>query len=270
MDSNFNVSKYDAAHNSLVSLSDSYANHIKTYISFKHLDSDQTVYFKAFITNLVETFNADWTRESIYGRVDPVPIYAQTQRSISLNLTVPADSIGEAYENLGRVQKLVQFLYPSYVSNGDESRTITKSPLIRLKAMNLVSKGDTPPVNDSSEEVKSPSQYYDEYTSDAHPDQGLLGFINGLTVMHNLENEAGVFEKAQNTVLAKQIDISLTFMPVHEQSPAAPFSTFPYNVDLQQSTGINLDLWHGTSLSGSTAAEANDQAAEQGALNNVK
>ena len=59
MDSTFNVSKYDAADNSLVSLSDSYANHIKTYISFKHLDSGQTVYFKAFITNLVETFSSD-------------------------------------------------------------------------------------------------------------------------------------------------------------------------------------------------------------------
>jgi len=255
MDSNFNVSEYSGSSNSLVSLSDSYANHIKTYISFKHLDSDQTVYFKAFITNLVETFSAGWTPESIYGRVDPVPIYAQTQRSISLNLTVPADSIGEAYENLGRVQKLVQFLYPSYVSNGDESRTITKSPLIRLKAMNLVSKGSTP-----SAKGESPSQYYDEYTSDAHPDQGLLGFVNGLTVMHNLENDAGVFEKAQNTVLTKQIDISLTFMPIHEQNPSAEGSTFPYNVQLQ--SDVKIDEWYGTSLAEteSTAAEANDQA----------
>ena len=274
MDSNFNVSKYDAAHNSLVSLSDSYANHIKTYISFKHLDSDQTVYFKAFITNLVETFNADWTRESIYGRVDPVPIYAQTQRSISLNLTVPADSIGEAYENLGRVQKLVQFLYPSYVSNGDESRTITKSPLIRLKAMNLVSKGKSLPEEpnvfpmDLSAPKDAPARYYTDYKSDAKPESGLLGFINGLTVMHNLENEGGVFEKAQNTVLAKQIDISLTFMPIHEQNPSAKDSTFPYNVQLQ--SDVKIDEWYGTSLSGSTAAEANEQAATQGVLNNVK
>jgi hypothetical protein len=52
MDSNFNVSKYDAASNGLVSLSDSYANKIKTYISFKHLDSAQTVYFKAFSSDL--------------------------------------------------------------------------------------------------------------------------------------------------------------------------------------------------------------------------
>jgi len=284
MDSNFNVSKYSAASNGLVSLSDAYANHIKTYISFKHLDSAQTVYFKAFITNLVDTFSADWTRESIYGRVDPVPMYAQTQRSISLNLTIPADSIGEAYENLARVQKLVQFLYPSYTIGDDGSRTITKSPLIRLKAMNLVSK------DDSTDEEKIQSalrmadsalafsraetdpiprtDYYKNYTSDASPDNGLLGFINGLTVMHNLENEGGVFEKAQNTVLAKQIDISLTFMPVHEENPSAAGSIFPYNVELQ--SDVKVDGWYGTSLSGSTAAEANDQAATQGVLNNVK
>jgi|TARA_R110000824_G_scaffold192028_2_gene373995 hypothetical protein len=285
MDSTFNVSKYDAADNSLVSLSDSYANHIKTYISFKHLDSAQTVYFKAFITNLVDTFSADWTRESIYGRVDPVPIYAQTQRSISLNLTIPADSIGEAYENLARVQKLVQFLYPSYTTGDDGSRTITKSPLIRLKAMNLVSKGesidkeiqralrmaDSALAFSRAETDPDPMprpDYYKNYTSDASPDNGLLGFINGLTVMHNLENEGGVFEKAQNTVLAKQIDISLTFMPVHEENPSAAGGIFPYNVELQ--SDVKVDGWYGTSLSGSTAAEANDQAATQGVLNNVK
>jgi len=88
--------------------------------------------------------------------------------------------------------------------------------------------------------------------------------------MHNLENEAGVFEKAQNTVLAKQIDISLTFMPIHEQSPSAEGSTFPYNVQLQ--SDVKIDEGYGTSTAEteSTAAEANDQAAAQGVLNNVK
>ena len=278
MDSNFDVSRYDddATSNSLVSLSDAYANQIKMYISFKHLDSGQTVYFKAFITNLVDTYSADWTRESIYGRVDPVPIYAQTQRSISLNLTVPADSIGEAYENLGRAQKLVQFLYPSYVSSGDESRTITKSPLIRLKAMNLVSKGDTSTTEDDTDpnalvgtykKPKPRTDYYTDYKSDAKPESGLLGFINGLTVMHNLENEGGVYEKAQNTILAKQIDLSLTFMPIHEQNPTAVGSTFPYNVQLQGD--IEIDEWYGTSLSGSAASEANTEAEYEGLMATV-
>ena len=130
--------------------------------------------------------------------------------------------------------------------------------------MNLVSQGKPFEVKEDT----SRTDYYKYYTSDADPDQGLLGFINGLTVMHNLENEGGVFEKAQNTVLAKQIDISLTFMPVHEQNPTAAGSTFPYNVQLQSEDKI--DEWYGTSLSGSTAAEANDQAATQGVLNNVK
>ena len=264
MDSTFNVSKYAAADNSLESLSDAYANNIKTYISFKHLDSAQTVYFKAFITNLVDTFNADWGGEPIYGRVDPVPFYAQTQRSISLNLVVPADSIGEAYENLARVQKLVQFLYPSYTTDNDGSRIITKSPFIRLKAMNLVSQGKPFEVKEDT----SRTDYYKYYTSDADPDQGLLGFINGLTVMHNLENEGGVFEKAQNTVLPKYIELALTFMPVHEQNPSAEGSTFPYNVQLQSDT-INLDPWYGTPLESETAAEANTEAEYQGLMATV-
>jgi len=280
MDSNFDVSRYDddATSNSLVSLSDAYANQIKMYISFKHLDSGQTVYFKAFITNLVDTYSADWTRETIYGRIDPVPIYAQTQRSISLNLTVPADSIGEAYENLGRVQKLVQFLYPSYTTGNDGSRTITKSPLIRLKAMNLVSKDELTTAQSEhalnqanarrAQDVgTAPADYYKGYTSGAGADGGLLGFINGLTVMHNLENEAGVFEKAQNTVLPKQIDLALTLIPVHEQNPTGDHSTFPYNVQLQGD--IEIDEWYGTSLSGSAASEANTEAEYEGLMATV-
>jgi hypothetical protein len=87
--------------------------------------------------------------------------------------------------------------------------------------------------------------------------------------MHNLENEGGVFEKAQNTVLPKYIELALTFMPVHEQNPSAEGSTFPYNVQLQSDT-INLDPWYGTPLESETAAEANTEAEHEGLMATVR
>ena len=78
-------------------------------ISFYHVPSQHSVYFKAFITSYNETFNSDWASETVYGRTDPIYMFKNTQRQISLAFKVPAFSEGEAYENLGRIQKLTQY-----------------------------------------------------------------------------------------------------------------------------------------------------------------
>ena len=129
----FDTERYSAKSSAFLELTDAYANNLKTYVSFQHVDSGREVYFKAFITNLVETYNCEWTRESIYGRADAVPIFKQNERSIAINIVIPGATIGEAYENLGNVQQLLQFMYPTYTQDFlDEnsgvyadSRTIT-------------------------------------------------------------------------------------------------------------------------------------------------
>ena len=135
----FDTERYSAKPNTYLELADAYANNLKTYVSFHHVDSGREVYFKAFITNLVETYNCDWTKESIFGRIDPVPIFKQNERIITLNIKIPAATIGEAYENLGNVQQVIQFMYPNYTldSSGDSS-LITKPPYVRMKVMNLI------------------------------------------------------------------------------------------------------------------------------------
>jgi hypothetical protein len=154
---------------------------------------------------------------------------------------VPAASESEAFENLGRVQKLVQFLYPNY-ENVQEAQTISQGPLVRLKVMNLLQNlknaGD---VNNASK-AKSPEDFYKAYKSiGPDPNLGQLGFINSLTVNHNIgQRDAGVFEKvdrrgtdraaatsflqspnqggvtAVNTILPKNIELVINFTPIHE------------------------------------------------------
>ena len=100
-----------------VDTSDAYANYKQYVISFLHVPTNSTVFFKAYVTEYNENFACSWTPTEVYGRTDPIQTYKGTKRSISLAFDVPAASMGEAYENLGRVSKLVQMLYPTYSPN---------------------------------------------------------------------------------------------------------------------------------------------------------
>ena len=176
--------------------------------------NDVTIKFKAFITTFNDTYVSDWKTEQVYGRGDGVPMFKSTRRKLTLGFKAPAINPGEAYENLGKVQKLLQFLYPSYTTNEDKiSQTISRSPLVRIKFMNFVRNVDGISMNYDA----SPGNLYDNYDMSG---EGLLGAITNMTVLHHLEDESGVIEKGTSEgfqgILPKVIEISLDFEPQHE------------------------------------------------------
>jgi hypothetical protein len=212
--------------------SDSYANNEGTIIGFQHLPSKETVYFKAFITAFNETFTSDWAQESVYGRSDPIYMFKQTKRNINLAFKIPASSIKEAFDNLSRVQRLAQFLYPTY-ETPEQAQTITQSPLIRLKVMNLVR-------NVAAEGV-SPAQDYREYgqakSGGLLADTGVLGVISSVAVDHSLGAIDGVVHVAKGSILSKLIEVNMNFAVIHEHPLGwdgdGNFATpaFPYAAD---------------------------------------
>mgnify|MGYP003627506820 CR=1 FL=1 len=125
--------------------SDFVANQQKLLVSFLHVPSGKAIFFKAFIVAFNEQYSSDWAEEKLYGRADPIYLFKSTSRKITLGLKLPAESESEAYENLGKIQRLTQFLYPNYTGAGSAT-TIAQSPLVRLKVMNLMQK--TPPSPD--------------------------------------------------------------------------------------------------------------------------
>ena len=191
---------------------------------------DITVNFKAFITAYNETFLSNWTEETIYGRADPVPMYKNVRRKITLAFQVPATGQSDAYENLGKVQTLIQFLYPEYTKfDGDKSlsQTITRSPFIKLHFMNLIQ--DTRYAGEMH--AKTGPELYKKYSGnrsgksavllDSQSGNGLLGAVTSFTVQHNVENPAaGVIEKNHmgsfQGILPKLIEINLSFEPIHQ------------------------------------------------------
>jgi|TARA_Y100000034_G_scaffold99816_1_gene122818 hypothetical protein len=225
--------------------SDNYAELQKMVLYFTHVPSNTVVSFKAFITAFNESYISNWSSEEVYGRADPLYLFKNTTRKITLAFKVPAASQGEAFQNLGRVQKLVQFLYPNYstVDGAIGAQTISQSPVVRMKVLNLaqshahgtltvdprsgasavrpgmanVGTG----VGGSAAEVgpSYPSFTYDQVMSglgEQSPEFGLLGVIDNLVVNHNLEGDDGAFEQGKGVILPKFIDINLSFSAIHE------------------------------------------------------
>ena len=265
--------------------SDAYANQRKLFVSFQHVPTEKSVFFKAFITAFNEAYNCDWSSESVYGRADPIYMFKQTQRKITLAFKIPAASTSEAYENLGKVQQLVQFLYPSYYDVGSAT-TISQSPLVRLKVMNL-GRNTNDRFSDqdkqygySAETSTSYTVTGDELTDYAalqtwQSHDGILGVIDNLAVNHNLEGDDGSFVVGSNAVLPKFLDLNLTFSPIHEHPLGWDESNifagdvdrpgeqrlWPYGVKLKDPLELyseNSDAIDAALLSGSSATDIRD------------
>jgi len=211
-------------------------------ISFYQVNGNRSISFKAFITTYNETWKSDWAQESVYGRTDPIYMFKQNSRNITLVFKVPAASQGEAYENLTKVQRLVQFIYPSYssVTAGPiPAQTISRSPLIRLNVLGMTQK-QLPDLNNAVYDQGIGGEFND-HKGRGRPEDGLLGVIQSLTVNHNLDNtDYGVFHPSEikNTILPKFMEVNLAFDVIHEftlgwgENNDFSSHTYPFNVDI--------------------------------------
>ena len=199
----------DSSNVFLVDGSDALANDGLT-IQFTHVPSDAKTSFKAFITAFNESYTSDWSEEPVYGRADPIRLFKQTSRNITLSFIAPAATEGEGFENLGRLQKLISFLYPSYTDPA-EAQTISQSPLVRLKVMNLIT--------NNVEGGNSFNTHMTEKGVSPLSREGLLGAITNVAVNHNLDNpdEGGVFHTGKGTIIPKLLEITIDFKVIHEQ-----------------------------------------------------
>jgi hypothetical protein len=213
--------------------SDGYANHLRTTIGVEHVASGQKVFFKAFIVAFNETYSPDWAMESVYGRADPIVMFKQTTRNISVGFKIPAASESEAFQNLSKVQKLIQFLYPNYTNIGSAT-TIAQSPLTRLRVINLLKKSGGGDYGGRTFDKLS--------TIGAGEIKGALGVIKNVSITHNLETDIGVMEMAPGVILPKLIEVNFDFTVIHENHlgwSGSKFSnpSFPYNLDFENSEG---------------------------------
>ena len=175
--------------------------------------------FKAFLTAFAEQYSSDWNQEHVFGRMDPIENFRATRRTISLAWTVIAHDNKEAFENMKKVSKLVQFLYPTYsveakTFNESGFGIMSASPLLRLKFMNLIQSTAQKGVSEFANQfaaasgVKTAQSYGDVQTL------GLVGRVDGFNITHELDD--GFVMIAGPLAVPKRISLSCTFYPIHE------------------------------------------------------
>ena len=206
---------------------DGYANLQLMFVSFYHLPTNQAVYFKAILTGFDENYQSEWSSEQVYGRPDPIYIYKSTKRNINFNLVLPSSTTGEAIENFAKIQKMIQFMYPSYENPG-YAQTITQSPLVRFKAFNIITNNQHSPVSIGPNSLSISKD----------PKIGLLGFLTNVNMdPQAAESDIGVIA-GENVIIPKTIKSNISFTPIHENPlgwSSDGFSTsqnrnFPYNI----------------------------------------
>ena len=257
---------------------DGLANHAEAVISFFHVPSESDVFFKAFITTFAESYQSDWNSETVFGRTDPIYTFKNTQRNITLGWKIPADTIGEAYNNLAKVQKLAQFLYPNYADLGSSGTVLSQSPLVRLKVMNLAaqySKSDSVELNEAFS-VLSAEELFRAYKSTNNPSEGILGVIKNVNINHNLENpDIGVIQPdgKQNLVLPKMIEVTIDFACIHEatlgwtEENKFLSPSFPYNARSEDEFSGMSNPTYDQRIAARQAAERKRATAEQDRIN---
>jgi hypothetical protein len=230
----------------------------KIEIHFYGLHVEMPVSFPGFVTEFSDSYTSNWNSQNVYGRMDPIPIYENTQRSISVGFKIVPASIGEAGYYQSQLNKLVQMLYPKY-SEIDQLKLLNAAPVFRLKFGNLISAG--PKAAGTAE------------------NNGIAGYITDFNVSANLE-EGYMSDKL--LLVPKTWNISFSYNVLHDETPgfgddntfyldksfdgaeAYPYGT-SHSVEFQSAANTNTPKV--TANSNATAASNQDIAAKLGGGN---
>ena len=104
-----------------------------------HIPTSKTVSFPGFITTFSDDYNADFSAEKVYGRMDPIVTYQGTGRRISAGFDVIAESIEVAEENMQKFAIFSKMMYPKIAKvDGTDSLSLKSPPLLKIRYANLI------------------------------------------------------------------------------------------------------------------------------------
>ena len=169
---------------------------------------DTTIQFEAFLTAYNDSFNSNWNSENVYGRMDPIYTFQNTQRGLNVGFTVPnvihpKGSNTTVSQAMDKINKFFQFLYPDYQSTGN-ALTISQAPLVRVKFGNMIANSVKSSIGTAKE-------------------NGLLVTINSISMDPKIEHgfsrfeDEGAFEGGTTLIYPNFIDLTLSMSVIHEQ-----------------------------------------------------
>lgn len=163
-------------------------NEDETYVPLMFQDlRDQPakyMYFRAFIKEgLSENFTPEWQVRKYYGRVEGIPTYSHTTRTINLSFDVVAFGPADLPVIWKKIHKLQSMVYPAF----DQGGYISSAPIIRMRLGNLI---------------------------DSSNNRGLPGYINSL----NFSYPDGVWTVESNWKIPRMITVSINFTTLHDNN----------------------------------------------------
>jgi len=144
--------------------------------------TDEVAYFPTSINSFQETLAPNWQLENYIGRVDAVPGYLSTTRTISLGMEFFATSPDDFKAMWRKLNWLSSLVYADFDNRGVRNKT----PIIRIKLGDVInnSKGDgmLAIINSLSYDYKGSSNW--EIDSDVGIGPKNIAVSMGLTIFH--------------------------------------------------------------------------------------
>jgi hypothetical protein len=165
----------------------------------------QYLYFRAFLKpGLSEMFAPEWQTERYYGRVDQVPIYMGTTRTVNVAFDVVAWSPADLIVIWKKLKKLQSMVYPMY----DVKGFMSAGPIIRMRIGDLIA---TTNGRGLPGYITSMDWSYDDGIWNITKDEKVPRKVSvslGYTILH--EGNVGVYPYTKNTVMDKDDDLTAT------------------------------------------------------------
>lgn len=169
------------------------ADEQKIIIQPLHVPGAKKLVFDALITKFADNYKSTWSTQTVYGRMDPIGTFKNTQRTIDLAFTLAAfrgaNIRKQNRDNFFKIATLTKWIYPSYTKSSVQGAAILKQPpMFRIKFMNLI--------------------------QDATTGKGLGGYIDGLTIDPNWKEST--LQLDGNKVYFTEVTIAFKFQVLHE------------------------------------------------------
>ena len=176
---------------------------------------------------------------------------------------------------MGRLQRLIQFQYPTFRDHAQESYeepkyVIGQAPLVRINVMNLIQR---PPADKKTNAERTKikklkrRELLQEYGTTTSPQEsGLLCAINTIGLDTDMGKRA-IFEKKAGTVLPQYFSVSMDFFVIHEdtigfdENGNSLLPNYPWDVWLKEPSSAEIQATE-QSTAARTNMLLNNQAAE--------
>ena len=166
---------------------------------FQDLRDNSFILFRGYIDGITENLSPSWSSENYLGRSEPVYIYERSERIISFNLKLFAQTEDELDVLYTKKNKLTSLCYPEYKNDEGIGKDFSrmKPPLTKFRIGDL-------------------------YGTDGNE---LAGFIDSLS--YTVE-DASPWEIKHGKQVPKLMSVAITYKVIHLQPPsnATPFYGF--------------------------------------------